>query len=71
MVSGGYSLATVSKLLIMVASLVAKHRLSSCGAWAKLLRGMWDLPGAGVEPVSPALVGGLFTIEAPGEPSVK
>ena len=47
-----------------------EHRLSSCGAWAKLLRGMWDLPGPGIEPVSPALVGGLFTIEAPGEPSL-
>ena len=47
-----------------------EHRLSSCGAWAKLLRGMWDLPGPGIEPVSPALVGGLFTIEAPGVPSL-
>ena len=47
-----------------------EHRLSSCGAWAKLLHGMWDLPGPGIEPVSPALVGGLFTIEAPGEPSL-
>ena len=27
-----------------------------------------DLPGPGVEPVSPALAGGFFTIEPPGEP---
>ena len=31
-----------------------ESRLSSCGAWALLLRGMWDLPGPGLEPVSPA-----------------
>ena len=27
---------------------------------------MWDLPGAGIEPTSPALTGGFFTIEPPG-----
>ena len=32
-----------------------EHRFSSCGARASLLRGMWDLPGPGLEPVSPAL----------------
>ena len=30
---------------------------------------MWDLPGAGFEPVSPAQAGGLFTTEPPGKPS--
>ena len=34
-----------------------ERRLSSCGAWAQWLRGMWDLPGPGLEPVSPALAG--------------
>ena len=29
---------------------------------------MWDLPGSGVEPVSPALAGGLLTTEPPGKP---
>ena len=28
---------------------------------------MWDLPGPGIEPVSPALAGGFFTIEPPGK----
>ena len=28
-----------------------------------------DHPNLGIEPVSPALVGGFFTIEAPGKPS--
>ena len=27
-----------------------------------------DLPNAGIEPVSPALAGGFFTIEPPGKP---
>ena len=45
--------------------------LSSCGAQALLLRGMWDLPGSGIEPLSPALAGGFFTTEPPGEPCVQ
>ena len=47
-----------------------ERRLSSCGARAQLLCGMWDLPGPGLEPVSPALAGGFLTIEPPGEPRV-
>ena len=27
---------------------------------------MWDLPGPGIEPMSPALAGRFFTMEAPG-----
>jgi len=40
-----------------------EHTLSSCGAQAQLLCGRWDLPGSGIEPVSPALTGGFFTTE--------
>ena len=29
---------------------------------------MWDLPRLGIEPMSPALAGGLFTTEPPGKP---
>ena len=29
---------------------------------------MWDLPGPGLEPVSPALAGGFLTTAPPGEP---
>jgi len=29
---------------------------------------MWDLPGPGVELVSPALAGGFFTVEPPEKP---
>ena len=45
-----------------------EHRFSSCGTWAYLLHGMWDLPRSGFEPVSPAFTGGFFTIEPPGKP---
>ena len=45
-----------------------EHRLSSCGARASLLCGMWDLPGPGLEPMSPALAGGFLTTAPPGKP---
>ena len=44
-----------------------ERRLSSCGAQAQLLRGMWDLPRPGLEPVSPALAGGFLTTAPPGK----
>ena len=59
--------------LTVTASLVAEHRLqtrrlSSCGSRAQLLRGMWDPPRPGLEPVSPALAGRLSTTAPPGKP---
>ena len=59
--------------LTIAASLVAEHRLqmrrlSSCGPRAQSLRGMWDLPGPGLEPVSPALAGRFSTTAPPGKP---
>ena len=44
------------------------RRLSSHGAWAQLLRGMWDPPGPGLEPVSPASAGRFSTTAPPGKP---
>ena len=44
-----------------------ERRLSSCGSRAYLLRGMWDLPRPGLEPVSPALAGGFLTTAPPGK----
>ena len=69
---GGLLFVAVCGLLIEAASLVVEHglqarRLSSCGARTQLLRGMWDLPGPGIEPVSPALAGGFFTTAPPGK----
>ena len=59
--------------LTVAASLVAEHRLqmrrlSSCGSRAQLLRGMWDPPRPGLEPVSPALAGRFSTTVPPGKP---
>ena len=36
----------------------------------QLLRGMWDLPRPGLEPVSPALAGRFSTTAPPGKPPV-
>ena len=59
--------------LTIAASLVPEQRLqmlrlSSCGSRAQLLRGMWDLPGQGLKPVSPALAGGFSNTAPPGKP---
>ena len=35
--------------------------LSSCGVWALLFQGTWDLPRPGTEPVSPALASRFST----------
>ena len=61
--------------LTIAASLVAEHRLqtrrlSTCGSRAQLLRGMWDLPRPGLEPMSPALAGRFSTTAPPGKPFV-
>ena len=63
----------VHRPLTIAASLVGEHRfqtrrLSSCGSRAQLLRGMWDLPGPGLEPVSPAFAGRFSTTALPGKP---
>ena len=60
----------VRGLLIEVASLVAEHRLtgfSSCGLQAQLLCSMWELPGPGSKPESPALAGGFLTTVPQGK----
>ena len=45
-----------------------EHSLSSCGSRTLLPCGMWDPPRAGIEPLSPALAGGVSTTEPPGKP---
>ena len=69
----GLLFITVCGPLTIAASLVAEHRLQmhrlrNCGSWAHLLRGVWDLPRPGLEPVSPALAGRLSTTAPPGKP---
>ena len=61
--------------LAVVAFPVAEHRLrtrrlSGHGSRAQPLRGMWDLPGPGHEPVTPASAGRLTTTGPPGKPSM-
>lgn len=54
----------------MAASLLAERGLvgsSSCGPWAELPHGMWDLPRPGTEPVSSELVGGFPSSVPPGK----
>ena len=41
---------------------------SSCSSQVQLLQGIWDPPGSGIKPVSPALAGGFFTTEPSGKP---
>ena len=69
----GPLLITVCGSLTIAASLVAEHRLqthrlSNWGSRAQLLRGMWDLPRPGLEPVSPALAGRFSNTAPPGKP---
>ena len=58
----------VARGLSSCGSQALEHRVSSCGAWAQLLRGKWDLPRPGLEPIFPALAGRLLTIAPPGKP---
>ena len=61
--------------LTITASPAAEHRLqtrrlSNCGSRAQPLRGMWDPPRPGLEPVSPALAGRFSTTAPPGKPYI-
>ena len=73
--NGGHSLVAGHRLLTAVASPCGRAQALGCsgfGSWgarAQLPRGIWDLPGPGIEPVSPALQGRFSTTttrEAPG-----
>ena len=69
----GPLLIAVRGPLTISASLVAENRLqtrrlSNCGSRAQSLRGMWDLPRPGLEPVIPAPAGRLSTTAPPGKP---
>ena len=41
--------------------------LASCGTWASLLRGTWDLPRPDIEPMFPALAAGFLSTVPPGK----
>ena len=65
---GSWASVVVALGLSSCGSWALERRLSSCGTWAQLLRGMWDLPGPGLEPMSPALAGRFITTAPPGKP---
>ena len=43
------------------------HGFNICDAWAQLLLDMWDFPGPGIKPVSPALGSGFISTVPPGK----
>ena len=77
--SGGPLFIAVRGSLTIAASPAAEHRLqmhrlSNCGPWAQPLRGTWDPPRPGLEPVSPTTAppgkpkaGGFLTTVPPGK----
>ena len=67
---GAQASVVVARGLRSCGSGALECRLSSCGTRAYLLRSMWDLPGPGLEPMSPALAGVFLTTAPPGEPHV-
>ena len=64
---GAWASVVAARGLSSCASQALEHRLRSCAAWAQLLCAMWDLPGPGIEPVSPALADRFPTTEPPGK----
>ena len=59
-----------SSLQLTSFSLQWLHRPSGWGTWASSPRGMWDLPGSGIKPLSTASADGLLTAEPPAKPPV-
>ena len=64
---GTQASVVVARRLSSCGSQALECRLSSCGARAQLLSSMWDLPGPGLEPASPALAGRFLTTAPPGK----
>ena len=52
-------------------SVAVSQGLSSCGTWALVAHAMWNLPGPGIKPMSPALAGGFPSSVPPGKLSFK
>ena len=64
---GVWASVVVARGLSSCGSQALECRLSSCGTWAQLLRGMWDLPQPGIEPMSLELAGRFLTTVPPGK----
>ena len=65
---GTLASAATARGLSSCGSQALEHRLSSCSARVWLLHSMYDPPGSGIEPVSPALAGRFFITEPSGKP---
>ena len=65
---GAQASVVVVRGLSSCGSWALECRLSTCGTRAQPLRGMWDLPRPGLEPLSPALAGRFSTTAPPGKP---
>ena len=63
LLSAGFSLCW---LLLLEGTGSRDAGVGSNGAWAQLPHGMWDLPGPGMESMSPASAGRFLTTEPPG-----
>ena len=71
--SGGHSSSrcaglSLSRPLLLRSTGSRRAGSVNCGSRAQLLRGMWDPPRPGLEPVSPALAGRFSTTAPPGKP---
>ena len=67
---GGFSCCGAQALSVRAQQLwLAGSRVQAQQLWrtGSVAPGMWDLPGPGVEPVSPALAGRFLTIAPPGK----
>ena len=67
---GAWASVVAARGLSSCDSWALERRLSSCGARAQLLCGMWDLPGPGLEPMSPALAVRFLTAAPPRKSSM-
>ena len=63
--AGFSSCGTWAQQLWLASSRVQAQQLWHMGLVA--LRGMWELPGPGIEPMCPALAGGFLTTAPPGK----
>ena len=64
---GVWALAVAAQGFSSCNSWTPEHRLSSCGIWAQLICGIWDLSRPLIEHISSAQPGGFFTTEPPGK----
>ena len=65
--ASGFNDWHVGSAVVAPDELSLEHRLSICGLGFVAPR-IWDLPGSGIQPESPALSGRPFATESPEEP---